>query len=464
VALAWLPVTASARALLGPLVGDRGIATSLRRFLGVVVATIVVLVVTVRVLPVAVLSDPSIRAAVVITVLLLAILLVTARTAHELVAASRVRERQAAWLASLVDAMSEVLWTTDATGRFVEPQRSWEAWTGQSWEAHRDTGWVDAIHPDDRAGLLARWEHALATREPYEATARAWHAGSGAHRAIVARAVPVEVEGTVTEWVGTISDVEDLRVADRELREANARLERRVAERTRELQASNRDLRQFAYVASHDLQEPHRAITGFTQLLARHLDGDLDELGRHYVDVVLEATARQRALLDDLLLLSRVQRHRVTPGPVDLDDALATVRAELGHALAEADLHVPTPLPTVHADRVLVMAVLRNLLANAAKFHEPGERASVEVSAGTDETGWRLRVADRGIGIPVGHQQRIWEPFQRLHTREEYPGTGVGLGIVRSAVERLGGQVELDSAPGAGARFTVHVPDRVTPR
>ena len=246
-----------------------------------------------------------------------------------------------------------------------------------------------------------------------------------------------------------------------ELRRLNASLEARIEARTADLETSHRDLERFAYVVSHDLQEPLRAIAGYTSLLEQHVADHLGEEGRRYVEVVQAAVDRQRGMLEDLLRLSRVQRHDAVVEAVDLRDLVEVVREDLQPALVDEDarLEVAPDLPTVRSDRALLRTILANLVGNAAKFHGPDAPPTICVDAGVEPSGaaW-ISVADDGIGIDAAHLQRIWEPFQRLHTRSEYPGSGIGLGIVRTAAERLGGRVEVTSTPGAGTMFTLRLP------
>lgn len=278
--------------------------------------------------------------------------------------------------------------------------------------------------------------------------------------AVIAGAVLVVVTLVAARLAAILTRVDaDLRRSEARLREANTDLEQRVADRTRVLELRNRDLEHFANAAAHDLLEPLRAITGYASLLSRHLGDDLDDTGRRYVDVLGEAVGRQRQLLGDLLQLARVQQREAVHDEIDLHALLADVALDLEAALAAADLDVAGRLPVVRTDRVLVSAALRNLLVNAAKFHLPGTRARIEVAADREPHGWWLSVRDHGIGIAPEHRERIWRPFQRLHTRDEYPGTGVGLGIVRSAVDRLGGEVAVVTPDGDGTCFVLHVPE-----
>lgn len=238
-------------------------------------------------------------------------------------------------------------------------------------------------------------------------------------------------------------------------KQAEARLE----EALEELQRSNQDLEQFAYVASHDLQEPLRMVSSYVELLAHRYGEKLDEDAREYIQFATCGTKLMQELIQDLLAYSRIGTRGKPFERVELNDLVELVRTNIQELLREAGGTLEAgPLPTVTADRMQVVRLLQNLISNAVKFR--GDRPPhVRVSAERQADGWALRVEDNGIGIDPKHYERIFTVFQRLHTRDQYPGTGMGLAICKRIVERHGGTIGVRSRPGEGTCFTFTIPD-----
>lgn len=265
----------------------------------------------------------------------------------------------------------------------------------------------------------------------------------------------------------------DLHRVNAELRDRTASLDAALADqrearqellvRAAELQRSNDDLEQFAYVASHDLQEPLRMVASYTQLLKRRYGDVLDERGVRYVDYAVDGAVRMRALVNDLLAYARAGNDP-TLVPLELDEVLAEVEVLLAGQLAEAGATVHrSSLPSLYGDRAQLVAVFQNLVSNAVKYARPGVRAEVRIEGTTDADGTvRVVVADNGIGFAPEFRERVFAMFQRLHEPGRYPGTGVGLALVRKLVARHHGRVWAESTPGEGSRFTVELP-RLTP-
>ena len=234
--------------------------------------------------------------------------------------------------------------------------------------------------------------------------------------------------------------------------------------RSEELARSNDDLQQFAYVASHDLSEPLRKVANFCQLLERQYADRLDDRARQYIDFAVDGAKRMQALITDLLALSRVGRTTDEFVPVALGDVVGLARATLAERIDEAggSVVVSTPLPTVQGDRSLLVSLMENLIGNAIKYRRPDVAPVVDISAGFDdaERAWTVAVRDNGIGIAPEYAERIFAVFQRLHVRDAYEGTGIGLALCRRIVEFHGGRIWLDPVQSdAGAAFLFTLPE-----
>ncbi|RQT62259.1 PAS domain S-box protein [Burkholderia cepacia] len=237
------------------------------------------------------------------------------------------------------------------------------------------------------------------------------------------------------------------------------RAEQALRERTDELARSNRDLEQFAYVASHDLQEPLRAVAGPLQLLQRRYQGQLDARADEYIGHAVEGATRMQALIEDLLAYSRVGRSDNSFQSMQCAAALDNALNNLAVALEEAGAEVHRGfLPTVQAIPSQLTLLFQNLVGNAVKFRRHDGPLQIRVGAEPGADGWLFRVEDNGIGIDAQYFERIFLIFQRLHTRRDYPGTGIGLALCKRIVERHGGRIWVESEPGKGATFLFTLP------
>lgn len=231
---------------------------------------------------------------------------------------------------------------------------------------------------------------------------------------------------------------------------------RKRAEAT--LRRSNRDLRDFAYIASHDLREPLRTVTSYLELLQRRYGDRLDDNARDFIGYAVDGAQRMAALMDGLLAYSRLETHTHELETVALEAVFAEVIHDLRRSIADSGAHIThDPLPLVQADRVQCRQLLQNLISNALKFRGNAS-PRVHLSAQAKDGEWVFAVSDNGIGIEEKFQQRIFKIFQRLHRRDEYPGIGLGLAICQRIVERQGGRIWVESTPGAGSKFCFTMP------
>jgi PAS domain S-box-containing protein len=237
-------------------------------------------------------------------------------------------------------------------------------------------------------------------------------------------------------------------------------LEDELNRRAARLERINAELQEFAYIASHDLSEPLRMITSYLELLERRYGDRLDETAGEFIAFAVDGAERMKALIDDLLAYSRVGSHDLELDDVDLAELLGQVLRSLGPAIEEAGATVAIPdvLPAVRGDATQLGQLLQNLIANAVKFRAPGRPPRVTLGARDDGSGLRLWVADDGIGIAEAHQERIFKMFARLHGRDEYEGTGIGLALCRRIAERHGGRIWVEPGAAGGSVFHVWIP------
>lgn len=244
-----------------------------------------------------------------------------------------------------------------------------------------------------------------------------------------------------------------------------AELEARVAERTAELREVNAELETFAFSVSHDLRAPLRAMEGFGEALLEDYGDRLDGEGRDYAESIADAARRMDLLIQDLLAYSRVRRSEMPLGVTRLELAVEEAQMQIGAAAeaARAEIRLEPPLPAVRGHHATLVQAVANLLGNAIKFVAPGTRPKIRVRAETREDRVRLWVEDNGIGIAAEHHGRVFTVFERLHSPDHYPGTGIGLAIVRRGIERMGGEVGVESAEGQGSRFWIDLPQADDP-
>lgn len=272
---------------------------------------------------------------------------------------------------------------------------------------------------------------------------------SGAQHYLVKSAITPDLLHRAVQTAITQSALEhSIAEKEQQLKEKTAALELSVSK----LLESNSELERFAYVCSHDLQEPLRMIGNFTRRLQQHLGDTLDAKGRSYMQFVTEGAARARQLIADVLDYARVEQADAMPVPVDSTQVLKDVLHDLGTSIEERGATVRyDALPVLHMQPTHLRQLLQNLIGNAIKFCKGPPH--VQVSAERDGAMWRFAVKDNGIGIAPEHMARMFTIFQRLHHRDEYAGTGIGLAVCKKVVQKYGGSIWVESVPGQGSTF-----------
>ncbi len=379
-------------------------------------------------------------------------------------AAERQVQESASQLAQLTEGVPLLMWACSPTGECDYLSRQWLDYTGRGLVEQLGSGWLEAVHDEDREETAAAWRKAVDAGGGFEVEYRL-RRHDGAYRSFAVRGIPLRDQtGTVVRWFGSCTDVDD-RVRQ------EIRLEQMVEDRTAALRTSNQELEKFAYIASHDLQEPLRKIQAFGTRLADKYKDAVGEQGKEYIDRMLDSAGRMRRLIDDLLAFSRVTTKVVAFAAVDLNAVARDVLSDLEERVARSGGTVEVgPLPTLPGDHSQLRQVFQNLIANALKFAKPDTPPVVRVTAvpfgqlpadappPPAPAGWRITVADNGIGFAPQYAERIFELFQRLHGRREYEGTGLGLAIVRKIVVRHGATITAHSQQGHGAEFVLDWP------
>lgn len=342
---------------------------------------------------------------------------------------------------TLAETIPHLAWVADPAGNRTWFNRRWYDYTGTTFEEVKGWGWTKVMDESVVPEVMSRWEGAAITGEPFEMIYPV-QAANGDFCSFLTRVEPVKDRtGRVVRWFGTNTDITQQRRTEDELRRLN------------------RELEEFAYVASHDLQEPIRMINIYTQLIMRNL-GSADERLKQYAGFVEEGVSRMQALIDDLLLFSRTlyQNDERPLGTADLSLALEQAISVLKARVDEAGAVIRAgALPTVRGDTQQFTQVFQNILSNSVKYRRAGVPLHIQISAEKDGDCWVICIHDNGIGFAPQYAERIFGLFKRLH-KEEYPGTGLGLAICKRIVERYNGRIWAQGTPGEGSTFYFSVP------
>jgi PAS domain S-box-containing protein len=366
---------------------------------------------------------------------------------------------------TLADNMAQLAWMAEADGTVFWLNKRWFEYTGTTPEEMEYRGWIGLHHPEHVERVLAKFYGCVQSGEVWEDTFPL-RGKEGEYRWFLSRAIPIrDAGGKLVRWFGTNTDITELREMQSELERAQAalklhtaNLEHAVDERTAKLREAVQELEAFSYSIAHDMRAPLRAMHGFSEIVLEEYAQHVPDAGKNYLHRISASAARLDELIRDVLNYSRIVREELKLERVDVEKLLHGILDTYPSLTAGGGtVEVEGPLPSVVGNVAALTQVFSNLLGNAVKFVKPGEpprvRVWAQIKRGDDTV--RLWIQDNGIGIPKELQGRLFGIFQRLHGQEPYEGTGIGLAIVRKAVERMGGRVGLQSEPGKGSRFWV---------
>jgi len=360
-------------------------------------------------------------------------------------AALREVERERERFHFMAESMPQKIFTAKPNGDVDYYNRQWLEFTGLSFEQIKDWGWAQFVHPDDLEENLAAWRHSIETGEPYHFDQR-FRRADGKFRWHLSRAHAMhDADGNITMWIGSNTDIHEQKEKEEELRRANE------------------DLQQFAYSASHDLQEPIRNVAVYSEILAKRYGDSLDDDAKQFLGFLQEGGRRLATLVNDLLAYTRASMAQISETTVDASAALKNTLSSLKEAIRESDATITyDELPDVYMGEAHLQQVFQNLIGNALKYRDDAT-PQIHVSAVRHGAMWRFSVRDNGIGIDPQYKERIFGIFKRLHHDRKYSGTGIGLAICQRVVERYGGRIWVESEPGNGATFFFTVPQHARP-
>ena len=372
---------------------------------------------------------------------------------------------------TLANSMPQFIWTSNAQGNLDYFSESVFVYSGLTSEQIFEQGWLQIVHPEDREENINQWMNTIKKGEPFLFEHR-FRRYDGEYRWQLSRAVPQkDASGNIQMWVGTSTDIHDKRLFTDELENQVQQRTKELNQLNEELIKSNGELAQFAYVASHDLQEPLRKIQTFASRILDFEKATLSEKGYDYFRRMQGAAVRMQQLILDLLSYSRANTTEKHFELVDLDEVLETVLEQLKDTIDQKQAIIKTSnLPTLYLIPFQFEQLLTNIISNALKFSKKDKIPVIEIkasivsgknisNASAENNNYHyISISDNGIGFEPEFGERIFQVFQRLHGREEYPGTGIGLAICKRIVENHQGIILATSKPNAGATFHIYIP------
>lgn len=371
---------------------------------------------------------------------------------------------------TLSDSMPQLIWTADPEGNLNYFSQSVYDYSGVSAKEMEEKGWLEIVHPDDKEENIKQWIASVGTGNSFLFEHR-FRRSDGEYRWQMSRAIPQKDEdGRIMMWVGTSTDIHDRKLFIDELEQNVRERTKQLSKLNEDLLKSNDDLAQFAYVASHDLQEPLRKIQTFTTRIMEVENDKLSEKGKDYFARIQSSSRRMQQLILDLLSYSRVNTGKILFESTDLNKVLESVKENMKEMLEQKKAQViSSELPKALIIPFQFEQLLTNLISNALKFSKTSTAPVITIKAETihrkegnasDQNLYfhHLSVSDNGIGFDSQYSERIFQVFQRLHGKEEYEGTGIGLSIVKKIVDNHNGMVSVESETGKGTIFHIYIP------
>lgn len=354
------------------------------------------------------------------------------------------------------DALAQLVWTSRPDGSTEYMNVRWQEQTGLSQEATGEHGWSQFLHPEDRERCMDAWKKSVETGETFLMDCRIQTSKEASPRWHTCRAIAVrDRKGQILRWFGSCTDDHDHREAANSMRTGKEELEKL----NQALLRSNQDLEQFAYVASHDLQEPLRMVIIYSQLLKEEFADQLEGQAKEYMEFAVNGAQRMEALLKDLLAYSRVtSQEENLIANADSETALKMAITNLKLLIEEVQAQIHhSPLPSVAMAEIHLVQLFQNLLNNALKYRKSNVPPIINIEAEESDGMWIFKVSDNGIGIALNYQEQIFRIFGRLHGQDQ-PGTGIGLALCKKLIERNGGRLWVESKLGEGSTFLFSVP------
>ncbi|MBT1696408.1 PAS domain-containing protein [Fulvivirgaceae bacterium PWU4] len=359
-------------------------------------------------------------------------------------------------LRQISDFMPQIVWSTDAHGDHDFFNKRWYEFSGLTFEESKGEQWSRIVHPDDVERITSTWQRSLQTGQLYEVEFR-FRRYDGEYRWILARAMPLrQANGTIERWFGTSTDIHDQKTMSQ-------KLETLVYERTKELKRSNEDLQQFAHVSSHDLKEPVRKIQVFSNMISDRFQQHLPQQVNVNIERIKKSANRIASMIEGVLLYSSLEGSSMMFEDIDLAHIISEVATELELVIAEKNAKINyADLPIIQGVPTMIYQLFYNLINNAIKFSKSGRQPIVTITSQLTVRNGRsfhqIIIEDNGIGFSNIYSEAIFTTFTRLHSKDDYEGTGLGLALCKKIVERHGGTISATGVDGEGAKFMIQLP------